>query len=123
MKYTLISPRLAVQKGDILGSGVPYWPIELACFATKIMQQGDEVSVIDLFGSNPMHLSDYGDHYLQGVPIESHSKCGKIVECDAIIIFAISFMSHNEICEILVACRSLNPTVPITVLENSQAVT
>ena len=33
MKLTLVSPRLAIQKGDFLGSGIPYWPIELGASA------------------------------------------------------------------------------------------
>ena len=48
-EYTIYISRLAVQKGDILGSGVPYWPIELVTLATSVLMAGDQVKVLDLF--------------------------------------------------------------------------
>ena len=39
MEISLISPRLVIQKEDFLGSGVPYWPIELATFAAFLREK------------------------------------------------------------------------------------
>ena len=72
MHFTLVSPRLAIQKGDFLGSGVPYRPVELATLAAHIRESRDQVDVIDQFGADPSRLSDQGDHYLQGVPLNHY---------------------------------------------------
>jgi anaerobic magnesium-protoporphyrin IX monomethyl ester cyclase len=123
MNLTLISPRLAIQKGDFLGSGVPYWPIELATLASFAREHGDEVSLIDLFGNDPRQLSDSGDYYLQGVSLSSYLKLGILHQAEAFIIYAISYMSHQELLSIVALLKQNLPRVPIAILENSQAVT
>ena len=72
MRLTLISPRLALQKGDFLGSGVPYWPVELVTLAAFARDKGDAVTLLDLFGNDPACLTDMGDYYLQGQPVTMH---------------------------------------------------
>ncbi len=121
MHFTLISPRLVIQKNDFLGSGVPYWPVELLTLASFIRNKSDQVLVLDLFGNNPRILEDKDDHYLQGVKIDKHIE--DLRETDAIIIFAISYMSHHEILSIIRSLRSSYGSKKIIILENSQAVT
>lgn len=123
MKLTLISPRLAIQKGDFLGSGVPYWPIELATLAAYARDQGDEVSLIDLFGNAPQQLSDAGDHYLQGESIDGYLDKHILRQVGAFIVYAISYMSHQELLSIVDRLKQAFPDVPVAILENSQAVT
>lgn len=123
MKLTLISPRLAIQKGDFLGSGVPYWPIELATLATYAREQGDDVSLVDLFGNNPRQLSDVGDYYLQGELIDDYLDLGVLKQAEAFILYAISYMSHQELLSIVARLKQTFPHVPVAILENSQAVT
>jgi anaerobic magnesium-protoporphyrin IX monomethyl ester cyclase len=123
MKLTLISPRLAIQKGDFLGSGVPYWPIELATLAAYARLRGDSVALIDLFGGDASQLSDMGDHYLQGECIETHLARDEVRHSDAFILYAISYMSHGELLSIVGQLKQSLPKVPIAILENSQAVT
>jgi len=123
MRITLISPRLAVQKGDFLGSGVPYWPIELATLATYLGEQGRSVSVIDLFGADTGRLTDEGDHYLQGRPLSEILLESSITDADAFVLYAISYMSHGELLAITRLLKTLRSGVPVAVLENSQAVT
>ena len=122
MHFTLVSPRLVIQKNDILGSGVPYWPIEIATLATFIKSNNDQVSFYDLFGSNPKLLEDRGDFFLQGESFDKYIEKAKIT--DVFIIFAISYMSHQEIVEIIKKIKkAFNSKKKIVVLENSQAVT
>ena len=121
MEISLISPRLVIQKEDFLGSGVPYWPIELATFAAFLRERKYDVRMFDLFGNNPKKLSDKGTHYLQGENITKYIP--ELKSNDAIIIFAISYMSHNEITEIIKSIRRSIKDIPIFILENSQAVT
>jgi anaerobic magnesium-protoporphyrin IX monomethyl ester cyclase len=123
MHLTLISPRLAIQKGDFLGSGVPYWPIELATLAAFLKNRGDKVSVVDLFGSNPRNLEDRSDHYLQGVNVCSILNRPEISNSECFILYAISYMSHLELLGIARTLRQTHPQTPIAILENSQAVT
>ncbi len=123
MNLTLISPRLAIQKGDFLGSGVPYWPIELATLAAFAREYGDEVSLIDLFGNDPRQLSDSGDYYLQGISISRYINLGILQQTEAFILYAISYMSHQELLSIVALLKQNFPRVPIAILENSQAVT
>ncbi|WP_135607019.1 B12-binding domain-containing radical SAM protein [Solemya velesiana gill symbiont] len=123
MKLTFISPRLAIQKDDFLGSGVPYWPVELATLAAFAREQGDDVSLIDLFGNNPKQLSDAGEYYLQGDQISGYLDGEIIQKAEAFLIFAISYMSHQEILSIIENLKESVPDIPIAILENSQAVT
>lgn len=123
MKLALISPRLALQKGDFLGSGVPYWPLELATLAAYARHQGDAVTIVDQFGADPSRLSDTGDHYLQGVPIDAPEWRGNLEQAEAFVLYAISYMSHGELLATTRWLKDSFPQKPIAVLENSQAVT
>lgn len=121
MNITLISPRIGIQQNDLLGSGIPYWPIELANLAT-ILKKNNQLDVIDMFGENPNRCEKYKDHYMQGISIkEMISRIDLNTSC--VIIFAISYMSHGEILEIVTAIREKFPNLKIGILENSQAVT
>ena len=123
MKLTLISPRLALQKGDFLGSGVPYWPLELATFAAYARQVGDAVMIVDQFGADPSCLSDAGDHYLQGVSIDAPEWRRDLEQAEAFVLYAISYMSHGELLATTKWLKDTFPQKPLAVLENSQAVT
>ncbi|MBM4140178.1 MAG: B12-binding domain-containing radical SAM protein [Nitrospira sp.] len=123
MKITLISPRIAVQKGDFFGSGVPYWPIELAILSAFLRDRGDEISVIDLFGSSPTTLEEVDDHYLQGKPFESFTGTPSVAKAEMFILFALSYMAHREILSIARTLKGLRPDITLCVLENSYAVT
>jgi anaerobic magnesium-protoporphyrin IX monomethyl ester cyclase len=123
MKLTLISPRLVIQKGDFLGSGVPYWPIELATLAGFARNNGDYVSLVDLFGEDPCKLTDTGDSYLQGNSIDQYLNLAELYEAEAFILYAISYMSHQELLSIVLQLKKTFPKTPIAILENSQSVT
>jgi anaerobic magnesium-protoporphyrin IX monomethyl ester cyclase len=120
---TLITPRLAIQKGDLLGSGVPYWPIELATLAAVLRDRGESPMVIDLFGSDPSRLTEHDDHHLQGEPFHDHVADDAVLNADRFVVFAISYMSHAEVLDIVRDVRAVRPAATIAVLENAQAVT
>ena len=123
MRLTLISPRIAVQKGDFLGSGIPYWPVELATLAAFLEEHGDRVDIIDLFGAAPGRLAEMGDYFLQGAPLESYLETPAIRQSEGFILFALSYMSHRELLEMARVLKAACPSVPVAILENSQAVT
>jgi radical SAM superfamily enzyme YgiQ (UPF0313 family) len=102
---------------------VPYWPIELATLAAYAREQGSNVSLIDLFGNNPRQLSDAGDHYLQGESINGYLDLGVFQQAEAFILYAISYMSHQELLSITTRLKQFFPQIPVAILENSQSVT
>ena len=122
MKVTLISPRIAVQKGDFLGSGVPYWPVDLAVLGGYLRERGDTVTVVDLFGSAPRCFDDQGDHYLQGERLEVLLE-PSAAEQQLFVVYAMSSMSHGDVLKTLAYLRRHWPNTPTAVMENSQAVT
>lgn len=122
MEITLINPRLSFLKNDFLGSGVPYWPIELMTFASHLKKNKNiKINVIDLFGDNPHKLEFKNSAYLQGNKIENSSYINKINNSEIFIIYAISYMAHDEILNITKYLKKFKKK--ICVLENSQAVT
>lgn len=123
MKITLISPRLAIQKGDFFGSGVLYWPLELAVLAALLRQKGQTPDVIDLLGDSPFTLEDHGDHYLQGKAFDIYAQSSVVLQSDIFIIYALSYMSHGEVLSIAEDIRRIRRDAVVAVLENSQAVT
>ncbi len=123
MNIVLVSPRIAVQKGDFLGSGIPYWPVELAVFASFLQQKGHAVSVIDLFGSCPTRLEERQDHYLQGTPFTAFLGSQAVRHADLLVLFAMSSMSHQDLLLTAKCIRSTRSDGVIAVLENTQAVT
>jgi radical SAM superfamily enzyme YgiQ (UPF0313 family) len=123
MNLLLISPRIAVQKGDFLGSGVPYWPIELAILAAQLRDCGGTVSVWDSLGAAPTSFEHAGDHFMQGRSIDEWIRLSGGVIADAVIIYAMSFMSHEDIRYIIRRLKAAGYGGPMAVLENSQAVT
>jgi hypothetical protein len=122
MTFCLISPRLAVQKRDFLGSGIPYWPLELAILASHLRNQGHTLRVLDLFGSAPNHLTPHETFYLQGVPLQDFITEHDL-QSDLFIVYATSYMSHLEIQGIVRFLKMRKPNSKVAVLENSQAVT
>lgn len=114
---------MAIQKGDFLGSGVPYWPVELATLAAYARLQGDAVFLIDLFGINPSRLTDMDDHYLQGESVEKYLENCDVRSSEAFVLYAISYMSHGELLAIVAQLKKSFPKIPIAILENSQSVT
>ena len=123
MRITLISPRIAIQKGDFLGSGIPYWPVDLTILAAFLREKESDVSLIDLFGASPTTLEDMGDHYLQGKSFKNLMSIPSITHADIFILYALSIMSHKEILSIARMIKSSKPNATVTVLENTQAVT
>lgn len=122
MNFNLVSPRLTFQKGDFLGSGIPYWPVELATFASFLKDKNHIVTVFDLFGADPRRLEAKSNFFLQGIPV-LEAVTTPLPDDAVFVIFAISFMSHLECVEICEKLRKKFPTTTIAILENSQAVT
>jgi radical SAM superfamily enzyme YgiQ (UPF0313 family) len=121
-----VSPRISIQKGDFLGSGIPYWPLELAVLASALRADGRDVRVIDCFGSDPRRFSDAGDHWKQGRPIEEFRLDPRMPPRDEpsiVVVYAISYMSHGDVLALLRWFRREFPLAKLLAMENAQAVT
>ena len=123
MNICILSPPLAIQRGDFLGSGVPYWPLEAAILAGYLRARGDEVAVLDLFGLAPTTLTPEGDLYWQGDPLSKHLSSPALQTAELIAVFAISSMAHRAVLDMVQTLRYAYPAAKIAVLENAQAVT
>ena len=91
-RVLFITPRLAVQKGDFLGSGVPYWPLEAAITASLWRKSNWDVSVLDLFGLAPERLTSDNDLYWQGMPLDEALTSASIdpATFDCVLVYALS---------------------------------
>jgi anaerobic magnesium-protoporphyrin IX monomethyl ester cyclase len=119
-----ISPRLAIQEGDFLGSGVPYWPLEAATFAALWQESGWTAHALDLFGLAPDRLEKDNNLYWQGLPLSEALAKQKISaeQYDWVFLYAISCMSHQELLRLVTTLKKQNAK-RIVIFENSQAVT
>ena len=123
MKIALLSPQLILEKDEFLGSGVPYWPVELATFASFLRNLEEEIEVYDLFGFDPKILEDRGSYFVQGKPTEEFLAETDLTHTDVVFLFAISFMSIRQITQAIELIKLKYPKLNIIVLENTQAVT
>lgn len=123
MKLCLIIPRLASQKGDFFGSGVPYWPLEAATLAAFLRQRGNDITVLDLFGEAPGRFEDGDGFFLQGRPLAAFRTHATLLDAEMIVVYAISFMAFPELSSIGGQLKQWLPNIPLLLLENSQAVT
>jgi hypothetical protein len=120
VKITLIVPRVALRKTDVLSSP-PVWPVEFAVFAAFLQNRGDEVSVLDLFGSAPTQWEDRGTYFLQGVPFGRRLKTEAIQQAELAVIYAGCRGSLAEVVSIAKVLGRVRPDLRVGVLENTQS--
>ena len=69
VNVAVLAPPLLSQKGDFLGSGVPFFPLEAAYIAAVLRKEGHFVKVVDGFGESPRRRWEYkGKYCVQGLP-------------------------------------------------------
>lgn len=119
---TLINPNLITQKGDILGSGIPYFPISLAYLASVLEKNNYDINVIDAFGNSPFKVRIEGNYIIQGMTVDEVLK--KVSNnSSAIILYCGSVMAHYIVKQIAIALKEHLPHIPLILIENTQAVT
>lgn len=119
MEITLINPNIVTQKGDFLGSGIPYMPISLAYLAAYLKQKHN-ITVIDAFGENPFSIYEEKDLFVQGLTY--NQILSKIKKTEAVIIYANSIMGYDIFLNLIKKIKK-KFNVPIIIAENSQSVT
>jgi radical SAM superfamily enzyme YgiQ (UPF0313 family) len=110
-----------MQKGDLFGSGIPYFPLTAAYAASYLIAQNYDVKLIDSFGENPTAIREKGDFYFQGLsPKEVVSRIDK--KTKVIILFAERLVAYSNLVELIKEIKK-KFSQPLILVENSQAVT
>lgn len=121
MRVLLVNPPLALQRGDFLGSGIPYMPHGCLHLAAALRLAGHEARVVDLFGQDPFFGVRAGDAVWQGAPPEA--ACGEVARsADAVFVYARSVAEYGAVVEIVRLIRASGAAGKIVVFENAQAV-
>jgi len=117
---TLINPGLVTQKGDNLGSGIPYMPLTLA-YVAACLRDSYQLQVIDAFGENPFKLWRSGNFLVQGLSWqEIEARINPATSC--IIIYYSTIMAHFWVKELIDVAKRAFPGVHVIIIENPQAV-
>jgi radical SAM superfamily enzyme YgiQ (UPF0313 family) len=119
---TLVNPNLVVQRNDLFTTGVVYMPVSLAYFAATLRTNGVECTVIDAFGERPNQCRIEKGFLIRGLtPTEVAEHVSS--QSEAVVLYASNLTYHRSIVAIAKAIRRANNSVPIFVMENTQAVT
>ena len=117
---TIINPNLVIQKGDNLGSGIPYLPLTLAYLAA-CLKNDYEINLIDAFGEDPFKIYTIGMFHVQGLTTkEVEERINPSAEC--IILYYSTIMANIIINAAIKNIKAKYPDIPIIIIENSQAV-
>ena len=122
MTVVLINPNLVVQRNDPFTTGIVYMPISLAYVASSLRSAGIPVKVIDAFGQRPYQARRRGKFLLLGL---KNDQVLEEIPPDAIgvFVYAINLTNHIATAGVIQAIKQRRPSLPVIVLENTQAVT
>ncbi len=122
MTAIFINPQLVVQKNDKFTTGIVYMPITLAYAISNFKKAKIKTKLIDLYGKNPTKCSKENNHLIFGEKIEDIDE-NEFKNVDCIFINANQVGNHISILNIIKFLKNKYKEIPISILENSQAVT
>jgi len=122
MTAIFINPQLVVQKNDKFTTGIVYMPITLAYAISSFKKANIKTKLIDLYGRNPSKCSKENNHLIFGEKIEDIDE-NEFENVDCIFINANQVGNHISILNIIKFLKNRFKETPISILENSQAVT
>ena len=122
MTAIFINPQLVVQKNDKFTTGIVYMPITLAYVISNFKKENINTKLIDLYGRNPTKCSKQNNHLIFGEKIEEVN-LNEFKNVDCIFINANQVGNHISILNIVKFLKNRYNEIPISILENSQAVT
>jgi anaerobic magnesium-protoporphyrin IX monomethyl ester cyclase len=118
----LINPNVLVQTNDPFTTGIIYMPIGLAYVGASLRAAGLSVTVIDAFGEAPRQVRRAGEFMILGLTTEA--VIDRVpAEVGVIFVYANQLINHAAVAEIIGCAKRRFPTIPVVVLENTQAVT
>ena len=122
MTAIFINPQLVVQKNDKFTTGIVYMPITLAYTISNFKKENIKTKLIDLYGRNPTKCFKENNHLIFGEKIEDIDE-NEFKNVDCIFINANQVGNHISILNIIKFLKKRYNEIPISILENSQAVT
>jgi anaerobic magnesium-protoporphyrin IX monomethyl ester cyclase len=122
MHAVLVNPNLVVQRSDPFTTGIVYLPVSLAYVAAALRASGAAVTVIDAFGEAPKAVRREGAFNVFGLTIDDVA-ARVPADASAVFVYAINLTNHISTIAIVRALKSRRPSLPLIVLENTQAVT
>ena len=122
MTAIFINPQLVVQKNDKFTTGIVYMPITLAYAISNFEKANIQTKLIDLYGRNPTKCSNKNNHLIFGEKVEDIDE-NEFENADCIFINANQVGNHISILNIIKFLKNRYKKIPISILENSQAVT
>ena len=122
MTAIFINPQLVVQKNDKFTTGIVYMPITLAYAISNFKKANIKTKLIDLYGRNPTKCSKENNHLIFGEKVEDIDE-NEFENADCIFINANQVGNHISILNIIKFLKNKYKEIPISILENSQAVT
>lgn len=122
MMIVLINPNLVALRNDPFTTGIVYMPISLAYVAALLRTAGIAVTVIDAFAQKPRQARREGKFLVLGL---SYAEVVERVPDNAsvVIVYAINLTNHLSAVGIIKSLKRARPSLPLVVLENTQAVT
>ena len=122
MTAIFINPQLVVQKNDKFTTGIVYMPITLAYAISNFKKTNIKTKLIDLYGRNPTKCYKENNHLIFGEKVEDIDE-NEFENADCIFINANQVGNHISILNIIKFLKKKYKEIPISILENSQAVT
>ena len=122
MTAIFINPQLVVQQNDKFTTGIVYMPITLAYAISNFKKANIKTKLIDLYGRNPTKCSKENNHLIFGEKVEDIDE-NEFENADCIFINANQVGNHISILNIIKFLKNKYKEIPISILENSQAVT
>jgi len=117
-RVVLVNPPIVTQRGDVTGTGTPYWPIPLAIIAA-ILDKRYEVKIFDMYGRNPKRKIVDGELILHGIPIEVANL--SIKSGDTVVIYSGHVIAHTTVLK-LIERINLSKPKKVIVVENTNFV-
>lgn len=118
----LINPNLVAQRDDLFTTGIVYAPIGLASLGAALREAGYEPRAVDAFGERPGQFWTEGRFLVRGLtPAETAARVP--ADALAVLVYAINLTYHRALTRIIRAVKAARPSVPVVVVENTQAVT
>ncbi|MFN8390795.1 MAG: radical SAM protein [Bdellovibrionota bacterium] len=120
-KIAFINPNLVLQKSDPFTTGVVYMPYSLAWFVSSARKAGFDCQVVDAFGEKPNQF--WIDKHFVFRGLTPQEVAASVTDASVIVLYAINLTYHMALVGIIRELKKQNPSRPIVVLENTQAVT
>ena len=122
MSAVFLNPQLHVQKNDKFTTGIIYMPIILAYLISHFKKNNISTKLLDLYGLNPKKLKKEDNSLIFGIDISEIDQ-QILKKADCFFIYANQVANHSSVIYIINFLKKNFHSVPIIVLENSQAVT